>query len=52
MKLWMKVVAFRKPLILVSLLVFGFVVIYEISEYQQPVVWMPDRSLELELRSV
>lgn len=32
MKLWMKVVAFRKPLILVSLVVFGFVVIYEISK--------------------
>ena len=31
-KLWMKVVAFRKPLILIALLVFGFVVIYELSK--------------------
>ena len=32
MKLWMRVVAFRKPLILVSLVVFGFIAIYEISK--------------------
>ena len=31
-KLWMKVVALRKPLVLVALLVFGIVVIYELSK--------------------
>ena len=34
-KLWMKVVALRKPLVLVALLVFGIIVIYELSKSWQ-----------------